>query len=106
MKLLREGPYKTIRLGREEKLALVSNPVVNPCCEDEFDLDVDWYLTNDPNLDPEWDNRDSFWDRGEEYPYPYSLLIGGDTVEDHYESFSDTVIQRCGLGYLFGLEEV
>lgn len=98
MKLLNEEPYITIELTREDKERLVNTNELNPDGESYYDLEEQWFITNDPNLDDVWDGRDTdFWNKGREYPFPYSLLIGGNTVNHHYDSYSYDFIKRNNL---------
>jgi hypothetical protein len=97
--LLKNGPYEIKELTREQKQNLIDGLL--GCADDEedtWDLDEPWYVSNNPMLDQVFDNRDEdFWQKGEEYPYPYVILIGGKTVENQYESITKDSANRLGI---------
>lgn len=106
MKLLNEGPYITKELSLQDKKTLIEpGNALNPGGDgswDKEDLKTPWYITNDPSKDAEWDARDrDFWNKGEEYPYLYSILIGGDTVDYHYDSIGPETLANYGLEKYF-----
>ena len=94
--LLQHGPYETMELTRDQKQGLVDE-ILQAWEDSEWDLDLPWYVSNDPQLDLEWDGRDDFWARGEEYPYPYVILYGGNTVDCQIESITKEVANRLGI---------
>ena len=96
--LLKNGPYEIKELTREQKQALIDELL--GCDDDEeetWNLDEPWYVSNNPLLDQVWDGRDKFWAKGEEYPYPYVILIGGQTVEYQYESITKKSANELGI---------
>ena len=96
--LLQHGPYEVKELTRDQKQALIDE--VFACEDDEegtWDLDIPWYVSNNPDHDTEWDGRDKFWAKGEEYPYPYAILIGGDTGAYHYDSITKSKANELGI---------
>ncbi len=97
--LLKEGPYEIKELTREQKQALIDNVLAaDDDTEETWNLEEPWYITNDPKLDQIFDNRDEdFWKKGKEYPYPYAILIGGQTVECQYESITKDTANRLGI---------
>ena len=95
--LLKNGPYEIKELTREQKQALVDN-LLGEWEGTKWDLDKPWYVSNDPMLDQVFDNRDEdFWQKGEEYPYPYVILYGGNTVEHQVESITKDTANRLGI---------
>ena len=95
--LLKEGPYEIKELTREQKQALVDN-LLGEWEGTKWDLNKPLYVSNDPNLDQVFDDRDEcFWKKGEEYPYPYVILYGGDTVEYQVESLSRESANEMGI---------
>ncbi len=98
-KLLKEGPYEIKELTREQKQDLINE--VLGCDDDEEDtwnLDEPWFISNNPMLDQVFDNRDEcFWQKGEEYPFPYVILIGGKSIEHQYESITKDTANRLGI---------
>lgn len=94
--LLQHGPYEIKELTQEQKQALVDE-ILGNCEGFEWDLDLPWYVSNDPQLDLEWDGRDDFWTKGEEYPYPYVILYGGNTVDCQIESITKEMANRLGI---------
>lgn len=96
--LLKDGPYEIKELTREQKQALIDNVLAADDDEEEtWNLEEPWYITNNPKLDQMWDGRDDFWARGEEYPFPYAILMGGQTVECQYESITKDTANRLGI---------
>lgn len=96
--LLKIGPYEVKELTVAQKQNLIK--YVLGCeddTEDSWDLDIPWYISNNPLDDSEWDGRDKFWARGEEYPYPYAILIGGNTGAYHYDSISKNKANELGI---------
>lgn len=97
--LLKEGPYDIKKLTREQKQALIDNVLAaDDDTEETWNLDEPWYISNNPMLDQIFDNRDEcFWQKGEEYPYPYVILIGGQTIEYQYESITKDTANSLGI---------
>ena len=94
--LLQQGPYEIMELTRDQKQGLVDE-ILSAWEDSEWDLDLPWYVSNDPRLDLEWDARDNFWAKGEEYPYPYVILYGGNTVGYQIESITKEMANRLGI---------
>ena len=96
--LLKNGPYEVKELTFVQKQRLIDYIFGSEDdTEDSWDLDIPWYVSNNPDHDPEWDGRDEFWDRGEEYPYPYAILIGGNTGAYHYDSITKRKANELGI---------
>lgn len=95
--LLQHGPYEMKELTEKQKQALYDEFFCEWDYQEGFSFDQPWYVSNDPMLDQEWDGRDDFWARGEEYPYPYVILIGGKTVEYQVESITKESANRLGI---------
>lgn len=96
MKLLNEGPYEMVELKLQDKKNLVEE-VFDLDGTGDWDFDIPWHITNDPNLDDIEDGRSRFWENGEEYPFPYAILIGGKTVDCHYDNISRDCAERLGI---------
>ena len=96
--LLKNGPYEIKELTREQKQTLVRELLGDWEGVRKWDLNKPWYVSNNPMLDQVFDNRDKdFWQKGEEYPYPYVILYGGDTVEYQIESLSKEDANEMGI---------
>lgn len=97
--LLKTGPYEIKELSREQKQNLIDNVLGSEDDEEgTWDLEKPWYISNNPLLDSLWDDRyNSFWSKGKEYPFPYVILIGGKSVEYHYDSISKECANRLGI---------
>ena len=96
MKLLNEVPYEMVELNLQDKKNLVEE-VFDLDGSGDWDFNIPWYITNDPNLDDIEDGRSRFWASGEEYPFPYAILIGGKTVGYHYDNISKICAERLGI---------
>ena len=75
--------------------------ILNNLCEDEdlyifykSKMKAKWVITNDENKDPIYDDRyNDFYAKGEEYPFPYVLIIDNEFTDALGKDFVKNLIK-------------